>query len=199
MSPQDCFRYLSKHVESQEMPTAFKREVLAALVYFKVQAEMPIEERAHPRELRKAWLELSERCQGLKIFDIVKSEDLTWRTVLCFVHAEEPTSLLLPKEEKVKPTSPYAKWDNVDFFAHLSREVNARSHLTPFENLSLNVGLWFLESEASKARGSRKPERIKSTWSSIRPLLDRMGLLKEFQFEERLRHQLNFFINDKMD
>ncbi|WP_413942713.1 hypothetical protein [Bdellovibrio sp. HCB-162] len=198
MSPKECFVILREHIEKLELPAAFKRDVLSTLVYFEVQSELSLEERDHPKELRKVWLELSQRTQGLNLFKKLQDDDLLWRTVKCFVHAEEPASLLIPKVEKPVEVSPYAKWNEVDFFNHLSKEVNARTHLTPFENLSLNIGLWFLESEASKARGNRKPERIKATWKSIQPLLERLGMLREFQKEERLKTQINFFINDKM-
>ena len=198
MAPKECFSKLEEHVKTLQLPLAFKRDVLSSLVYFQVQAELTIEERAHPKELRKVWANLSQRSHGMKLFEKFQSEDLIWRTILCFVHAEEPTSLLVPKVERTKPVSPYAKWEAKDFFYHLSKLADDRTHLTAIENVSLNVGLWYLEGEAIKARGSRNPKRIKETWLSIHPLLEKLGLLKEFQHDERIKNQLNFFVNDKM-
>lgn len=192
------FQELKNHIDKAALVPSFKREVQSSLQYFIVQSELSIEERAHPRELRKEWILLTQKTQGLKLFEKFEKEDMLWRTIKCFVHAEDPATLLIPKSEIPKPESPYKNWDPIKYFEYAVSEVRSRPQLTPYENLILTMGLYFLENEAIQGRGTRKPARIQETWKNIEPLLKKLGMLKPLAEDRRLADQMKFFITNSL-
>lgn len=197
MKPKDCFKQMIEHLEKVEMPKAFRAELCLGLGYFIRQSELELPLRDHPSVMRGKWIELRQKTQGLGLFDDFEKNDLFWRTIKCFVFLEEPCTLIVPKPERPPdPPSPYSKWREEDLFAHLSGVVASHVSLSREEQLILLTGLWYLESEASKARGRRKVDRIKSTWKTIQPLMDRLGIMDEFRKEKQLITQVKFFIND---
>lgn len=199
MSPKECFNQIIEHLQKIEMPKAFRAELCLGLGYFIQQSELDLSLRDHPAIIRERWVELTQKTRGLGLFEEFEKNDLFWRTIKCFVFIEEPCSLLVPKSERPPEfPSPYSKWREEDFFAHLSRVVASHVSLSREEQLILLTGLWFLESEASKARGRRKVDRIRSTWRTIQPLMDRLGIMDEFRKEKQLITQIRFFINDGM-
>ncbi|WP_374032889.1 hypothetical protein [Bdellovibrio bacteriovorus] len=186
-----------EHLEKVEMPNSFRAELRSDLGYFIRQSELEMSLRDHPSIIRDKWMGLTQKTRGLGLFDELEKNDLLWRTIKCFVFIEEPCSLLIPKPERPPESpSPYSKWREEDFFAHLSGVVASHVSLSREEQLILLTGLWFLESEASKARGRRKVDRIKSTWKTIQPLMDRLGIMDEFRKEKQLITQVKFFISD---
>ncbi|MFV8250478.1 hypothetical protein [Bdellovibrio bacteriovorus] len=197
MHSKDCFHRLIQHLEAAELVASFRRDLVSDLSYFLRQSELELSLRDHPSIIREKWVELTQKTRGLGLFDEFEKNDLFWRTIKCFVFLEEPCTLIVPKPERPPESpSPYSKWREEDFFAHLSGVVASHVSLSREEQLILLTGLWFLESEASKARGRRKVDRIKSTWKTIQPLMDRLGIMDEFRKEKQLITQVKFFISD---
>lgn len=198
MKTKEYFATLREHLTSIEMPKNFKNEVIAALQYFEFQAGLSVEEREHPRELKRHWLDLNAKIKGLKLFDKFEKEELLWRTIKCFVHAEEPCSLLNPAPPEKVYRSKYADWTYIDFFDHLAKNADHLEHLNPQESQFFRTALWYLAEQAHRGRGQRNLNRILETWKGVQPLLDRLGMLKEFRSEFSLKKQIDYFLTDKL-
>lgn len=198
MSATKYFKQLKDHIDQAHLVPSFKKEIQASLVYFMVQSELSVDERAHPKMLRQEWMTLSQKTQGLKLFEKLEKDEMLWRTVKCFVHAEEPCSLIVPQTEAKVYKSRYEGWTYIHFFEHLAKSADGKENLTAYEHLFLKAALWYLEDQAHRGRGQRNLRRIKETWSAVQPLLNRMGMLNEFRAESGLRKQVDYFLTDKL-
>ncbi|GEM_PF-3371278 len=196
MEVSERFGKLADHIESLDLPRSFKEEVLSYLRYFKQQSQLTVEQRDHPRDLKARWVNLITHTHGLKLFQKFQDDEHFWRIIKCFVHAEDPTTLLQPKKEKVPraQVDPFEKYSVEEIFNHLSQLLESRPPVTQEEFKALKLGLWFLASEASKGMPNRNMARVKRVWEEIEPILSKAGFLRELK-SGAASDRINFFLH----
>lgn len=196
MEVSERFGKLAEHIATLDLPRSFKEEVLSYLRYFKQQSQLSIEHRDHPRDLKARWVNLITHTHGLKLFQAFQEDEHFWRVIKCFVHAEDPTTLLQPKKEKPHkaPEDPFERFTVEEIFNHLSQLLEARAPVTPEEYKALKLGLWYLASEASKGMPNRNMARVKRVWDEIEPILNKAGFLKEIK-SGAASDRINFFLH----
>jgi hypothetical protein len=195
VSSTDYFKRLKEAVDQAPLVPSFKKELQAALVYFIVQSEMSIEERTHPKFLRKEWVEFCGKTRSLKLFDKYKNDEFMWRTIRCFVHHEEPTTLLVVKDPP--PPPPKKKFEGFtadDFFDHLAHQEDYRQHMTHFESEFLQVAMWYLSAQAKLPAMQRNTARNTRIWNKAQPILKKLKIYEATDIDSQLESKLNIFL-----
>lgn len=199
MNVTNCFEQLIEHAKRSSLPRGFQADIISSLTYFRTQSLCDLDRRDSPVQLRDAWKQFRGQVRGLNFLESFKDGDENfWRIVQCFVYEYEPASLIIPKKDPPpeKPPSKFAKWEPLDFFNYMGKQVEARPAISEAERLFVLHGLWYLSAEAGRAKGQRNDSRISIVWKSIHPYLEKMGFMVEFSSEYNLIYSVKLFLGN---
>lgn len=131
--------------------------------------------------------------KGSRILDSFRNDNSFWSHIEGFVGVAEAVvaRTQAPKVRKDKD------WEANDFFRHLSIQVLKRPAMTPLEQFGIYVGLKYLEAESMRGRGQRDKTAIQYTWKTLHPLLEKFGLLNEFQSEQVIKKRVRSFVSGR--
>lgn len=146
--------------------------------------------------LSQRWRELENEVRGTKVLEAILFSSSMRYAVESFVGVQPEKPGLQPEFKPKK--SPFSSTEPQHLIEHLLMKCKSRPRITEDQVLAVQFGLFYLQSEAVRARSQRNTSRVKEVWIKIQPLLKQAGFLDEFLRDREAVARFRSFIADKM-
>ena len=172
-----------------QIPLAqFERDrIKVQLEYFLKQSLCDLDRRDSPQVIAQNFKVMLQGKKILNVLSKFRQQPQFWADIAVFVsdgsfqRGSNESRLSIESEQ--------------EFFRHLAVLVRRMPESQRVIKLLARFGVQILILESERPLALRHPEDIEYVWRTIWPLLDRAGLLREFQKDEQLKEKVRAFIN----
>ena len=172
-----------------QIPLAqFERDrIKVQLEYFLKQSLCDLDRRDAPQVIHQNFKVMLQGKKILNVLSKFRGQPQFWSDIAIFVGDVSYQRSLSDLKLSIESEQ--------EFFRHLAVLVRRMPESQRVIKLLVRFGVQILILESERPLALRHPEDIEYVWRTIWPLLDRAGLLREFQSDERLKEKVRAFIN----
>lgn len=186
VSSTEILQGLIQQAQLSDLPKTLRADVVEDLLGIQEQAALPPELRESTKVLTRRWQQMEMKAKG-SLLGGQMARDLKLRLVF--------QDLGIPLSEVVAGSMD--RWDADHFFRYLRGHVRWPSHLSKREQTLAEIGLKYLEIEASRGQSQRDLDSIQRAWSEVMPLVNRAGLLTQFAESRNLKARVQYFLTGR--
>ena len=166
----------------------FQRERLKGqLEYFRVQALCDVDRKDHPRVIAQNFKALLQTKKAPGVINGFRAKPDFWREVASFVGDFDYS---IRRREDVNRTDLSVH----QFFQCLKEKVTHLPESRRLVKLVMRFAIGILILESRKPFAERNQTEIQYIWKVIWPLLNELGMLRQFQCQVQLREKVKTFI-----